>query len=50
MQIIFAMTEEQKTANVTLLIDGEYVPIDKIEFTDETHVLDKGHPYLMPKE
>ena len=47
---IFAeMTEEQQQMDVTIY-DGQtddFVPMVKVEFTKETDVLDKNHPYLI---
>jgi len=34
-------------STVTVLVDGEYVPITGIRVQDRDDVLDDGHPYLV---
>jgi len=47
LEIISAMTEEQKEMNVTVKVNDEYLPVQTIQETCETETtLDIGHPVL----
>jgi hypothetical protein len=48
-ELISKMTNEQKQMNVTVYLQGpdEFVPVQMVNVTTDTDVLDENHPYLV---
>jgi len=44
---LYEFSPEQLQMNVTIQINDEYYPVNKLEFYEEMDVLDINHPFLV---
>lgn len=47
LQKLYELSPQQLQLDVTILTNGEFMPIADFMIVEESDVLDQGHPYLM---